>query len=166
MEALESVNSHWSALIDAAPADQQKLLNNAAKYRDLVKRELWTVVDGVGNMRAKYAVENYMSVPYSGWSEYMAMETEFVKPIHEKSIEKGNRAGWMVGYMMMPHGEGMDYQASTIDFYDSMADMTNSDADIWEATYPGMSDEEISKRIDKTRMLFKAETRMLVAFVE
>lgn len=48
----------------------------------------------------------------------------------------------------------------------SMADMNNSDADIWAAIYPGMSDEEIGKRITSTRKLFKSETRMLVTFVE
>jgi len=166
MEALETVNNHWGDLISDAPSDQQELLNSADKYRDLVKRELWTVVDGIGNMRAKYAVENFMQVPYAGWSEYLDMETKFVKPIHEKSVEKGNRAGWMVGYMVMPHGESMEYQASTIDFYDSMADMTNSDADLWAATYPGMSREEMDKRILSTRKLVKSETRMLVAYVE
>jgi hypothetical protein len=89
-----------------------------------------------------------------------------VQPVHEKNIALGNRAGWMMAIMVQPRGDGLSYQASTIDYYDSWADMTNDEGQAWSVVYPGMSDAEIIERIESTRTLVRTEVRELILFVE
>ena len=37
------------------------------------------------------------SLPTDRWDNWFEMESKFAKPLIEKSIEMGNRAGWLIG---------------------------------------------------------------------
>lgn len=169
----EAINAEdWgsmSAHVDALPADKKEIANNAAQYRDIVKREIWSAVDmvfGEGTSRPKFAVENYMRIPIGGWADWIEMETEFVKPVHVKSIEMGFRAGWLVGNLILPRGADYPYQGSTIDYYNSWEEMNKSDQAAWDAVYPGMTNTLSSGRIVGTRTLARTEVRELIDFIE
>ncbi len=94
------------------------------------------------------------------------MATRFAKPVHEKNITKGTRAGWLMGFMVLPRGGGYPYQASTVDFFNSWEDMDKDEGKAWQEVYPGMSEALISKRIESSRSLVKTEVRRLVESVE
>lgn len=169
LQALETVNDHWDELIEGAPADQLELLSNADDYRTLVKREVWEILDYVptpGDQRPKYILDNYMRVPAGGWQAYVEMESKFVKPIHEKSAAAGNRAGWLLAAMVLPQGDDFAYQASAVDFFHTLPDMTNDNSPFWKEVYPNMSDEEIGKRIESARTVAKRELRVIVDYTE
>ncbi len=169
-KAIEAATwSSLSAHIDALPADKKAIANKAEEYRDLVKREIWTALDMVfapGTTRPKYAVENFMKIPIGGWTNWVEMESRFVKPVHEKSIAMGFRSGWLMAPLVMPRGDGYPYQGSTVDFYNSWEDMNKSDQAAWDAVYPGMSDSHSSGRIVGARTLVLTEVRELVDFIE
>ncbi len=166
MDAEDS--STFEKFFKALPEDQRMAADSANTYRDIVKREIWTgleVLFAPGAKNPKYRVENFMSVPAGGWDQWMEMETKFAKPFIEKSMEMGNRAGWLIGSLVLPRGSELPYQASTIDFYDSWEDMGKSDEKAWTAVYGDMEDEQIGKRINSTRTLVKSEVRLLVDHV-
>lgn len=159
----------WAMLTKNLTAVQKETANNAPLYRDLVKREIWTAGDMVfapGSKNQKYRVENFMAIPAGGWEEWTETESKFVKPVHEKNIATGNRAGWLMGFMVLPRGGDHAYQASTVDFYNSWEDMNKNEGQAWKEVYPDMSDDRIWKRIESTRTIIKTEVRRLVDFVE
>ena len=167
-EAMGDDGNWYEAAMKTLHADKRAIAEKAELYRDLVKREIWTGGDATFAPDAKrplYRVENYMKIPANGWEDWIAMETKFVMPVHQKSIDMGNRAGWMMAFVVLPRGDAYDYQASTIDFYDSWADMGKNDAAAWEAIYPDMSGDYAGRRIESTRTLVKTEVRRLVDFV-
>jgi hypothetical protein len=159
----------WAKLTSKLTPEQKKMANDAADYRDLVKREIWTAGDMVfapGNAKHRYIVENFMKIPDGGWEDWMDMESKFVKPVHKKSVELGTRAGWLMGFMVLPRGGDYSYDASTLDFYDSWEQMGKDEGKSWEAIYPDMTDGQITTLINDTRKIVKTEVRMLVDFAE
>jgi len=169
-EAMGSGGDWYDAAMETLPADLKEVAENAAQFRDLVRTEVWTAGDMAfpesGGDRPRYLVDNFMKIPAQGWGDWIEMETTFVKPVHEKNIALGNRAGWVMAFMVQPHGESLSYQASTIDYYDSWGDMDKDEGEAWEMVYPNMSYDEINERITSTRTLVRTEVRMLVDFVE
>ena len=158
----------WAMLTKGLTAEQLELANNAYEYRDAVKREIWTGGDMVlaPGANPEYRVENFMKIPAGGWNDWVEMESKFVKPVHEKNIAMGNRAGWLMAFMVMPRGNDYAYQASTIDFYNTWEDMNKDEGKAWKEVYPDMSDDRIWKKIGSTRTLVKTEVRRLVDFVK
>lgn len=169
----KAMGADWTTWYEDAlktlPADLREVAENANLYRDLVKSEIWTGgerVSAPGSSKPKYFVENYMSIPADGWDDWEEMETKFVLPVHKKNIELGNRAGWFIGYLVMPRGDSYPYQASTVDTYDNWEDIGKNESEAWEMVYPGMSEERIWGKIEPTRTIVKTEIRMLVDSLE
>lgn len=159
----------WAKLNKGLTAEQIKIADNAEDYRDIVKREIWTGGDRVfapGDKQYAYAVENFMRIPAGGWKAWDEMETQFVMPVHKKSVELGTRFGWMIGYLVLPRGADYPYQASTVDFYDSWEQMSQEEDKAWEAVYPDMTWDQIGERFEGTRTIARTEVRRLVDFVE
>lgn len=159
----------FGALFKALPEDKREIADKARDYRDLVKKEIWTAEDMIfekGATRPIYSVENFMSIPKGGWEKWLEMETKFAKPFIKKSMEMGNRAGWLIGNMVLPSGEEFPYQASTVDYYNTWEDMGKSDEKAWKAVHGDMDNEQIGKRIQSTRTIVRTEVRKMVDFVE
>lgn len=157
---------NWAAEQKALPADKKAIVEKTDTYRDRVKSEIWREQDGIFKKDfkgAKYVVENFFKVPANGWDDYLEMETRFVKPVHQKNIDMGNRAGWVLGFVVAPQGSDMPYDCSTVDLFDKWEDIDNEqDGKAWEAIYPGMSNAHIGHRIESTRTLVRTEIREVV----
>ena len=159
----------WANLTKGLTAKQKEIADNAELYRDIVKREIWAGGEQVfvpGGKRPMYAVENFMRIPPGRMDAWEEMETEFVMPVHKKSVELGTRAGWMITYMVLPRGADYPYQASTLDLYDSWEQMGLDEGKAWEAVHPGMDWGKAVQRFNATRTIAKTEVRRLVDFVE
>jgi len=160
----------WTALTKGLTPEQVELADKANDYRDLVKREIWSPMDmalASGGNRPKFSVDNYMKIPATGWEAWMEMESDFFKPVHEKSIEMGNRAGWIMAGVVLPRGEDYPYQASTVDLYDNWEDMNKDNEAAWEAIYPkGVTYEMVDKRANAARTIVRTEVRMLVDYID
>lgn len=160
----------WNKVTQSLSSEQEEIADRAEEFRDIVKREIWTAADMAfgteGDDQPKFRVENFMQIPSNGWDAWMEMETELAKPVHVKNIELGNRAGWALTILVMPHGAGLPYQASTVDFYDSWEQMNSNEGAAWETTHPNMSEEQVNSRIEGTRTLVRSEARMLILYTE
>ncbi len=168
-DAVGHLWDNWEAEQKALPANIKSLVENTNSYRDRVKSEIWREVDFIAkkDLKANYVVENFFKVPPGGWDDYMEMETRFVKPVHQKNIDLGNRAGWLLTVMISPQGQDQPYDCSTVDLYGKWEDMDNEqDGKAWEAIYPGMSDAHVGKRIEATRTLVRSEIRRWVMGTE
>lgn len=110
---------NYEAEQKALPANLKDIVANTGQYRDIVKSEIWHTTDYITkkDFKAEYVVENFFKVPPGGWDDYVEMETRFVKPVHQKNIDLGNRGGWVLGYMAAPQGEDQPYDCSTVDLY-------------------------------------------------
>ncbi|MCB9282956.1 MAG: hypothetical protein H6563_02695 [Lewinellaceae bacterium] len=162
-------NETWQAMFGKLNDEQRAIAQKAEDYRDMVKREIWTAGDMVfaeGTTPPRYRVENFMRIPADGWNAWIDMETKFVKPVHEKNIAMGNRAGWLIAYMILPQGDGFPYQASTVDYYNTWEDMNKDQGKAWKEVYPNMSDADIGKRIESTRTIILTEVRVLSDYVK
>jgi hypothetical protein len=155
----------WANLTKNLSAEQKDIANKAEEYRDIVKREIWTGGEQVfapSGKRPIYVVENFMRIPPAGMDAWEKMETEFVMPVHKKSVELGTRAGWMMTNMVLPRGADYPYQASTLDLYDSWEQMGLDEGKAWEAVHPGMDWGKVGQRFNATRTIAKTEVRRLV----
>ncbi len=167
-DAIGHLWDNWDAEQKALPANLKPLVENTEMYRDRVKSEIWRDRDFITkkDFKDNYIVENFFKVPPGGWDDYVEMETRFVKPVHQKNIDLGNRAGWNLNYMVVPQGAGQAYDCSTIDFYDKWEDMDNDDGKAWQTVYPGMTDAHISKRVEATRTLVRQDIRQVIMRTE
>lgn len=169
-KAIDAENGEtFAALFKAMPEEERAIANNASEYRDIVKREIWTAEEMIfapGSTRPKYIVENFMSIPIGGWNKWLEMETTFAKPFILKSMEMGNRAGWLIGNMIFPRGREYPYQASTVDYYHSWEDMSINESEIWKIVHGNISSEEIGARIGSVRTVVRSEVRYLLDYVE
>ncbi len=160
----------WNKLTQTLTTEQKEFANRAEEFRDIVKREIWMAADMAfrteSDDQPKFRVENFMQIPSNGWDTWMEMETELAKPVHIKNMETGNRAGWALTVMVLPRGQGLPYQASTVDFYDSWEQMNSDEGASWAVVHPGLSEEEIGKRIEPTRTIVRSEVRMLVEHIK
>ncbi|MFK7922565.1 MAG: hypothetical protein AB8H47_11450 [Bacteroidia bacterium] len=159
----------WNKLTQKLSSAQKEMVDKVEMYRELVKREIWTaqdVLEGEGVATAKYRVENFMKIPAGGWEDWIEMETRFAKPVHQKSIDMGIRSGWYLTTMIMPGGEEMAYNASTLDMYNSWEDMNKDEGAAWQAVYPDMSFAHANKRFESTRTLVRSEVRMLFDYIQ
>ena len=166
---MQSGENWYRASMEVMPADKRELALKAEEYRDIVKREIWTTGDmawAPNSKNPEYRVENFMNIPRNGWENWIEMETQFAKPVIEKSIELGHRAGWLMAYMVFPRGEDQPYQASTLDFYDNWSDLNNDEGKAWNSVYPKMDEAAIGKRIESTRTIIRSEVRQLIDFVK
>lgn len=167
---IESSGTGWDDLMKIVTPEMQPIIDKTEEYRDIVRREVWQTgdvvyKDGVTGY-AKYQVCNYMDVPDDGWADYWDMETKFVKPVHQLSINAGKRLGWGLYTLSLPWGADQPYQAATVDFYDKWSDMNNDTDDEWAKAHPGIDGAYVNRRINGSRTLVRAEIRVLVDSVQ
>lgn len=155
----------WAELTKGLTSAELELADKANDYRDLVKREIWTVDDSAlaDGKHPKFSVENYMSILPTHWEAWQEMERGLFKPVHQQSMALGTRSGWMMTKLVLPRGQGLPYQGSTIDLYDTWEDMAKSTDEAWEAVYPtGMNYEMVNERSNALRTIVRTEVRMMV----
>lgn len=95
-KSIDTGGSWYEAAMKTLPASTRDIAENAEMYRDIVKREIWMGGDRAfapGTTQPKFRVENFMKIPVDGWEKWIELETKFIKPVHEKNIALGNRAG-------------------------------------------------------------------------
>jgi hypothetical protein len=168
-KAMGAGGSWYAEAMATLAADQREIAENATDYRDVVKREIWTAPERAfakDGGRPLYIIENFMKVPTGGLEAWLEMETEFVMPVHEKSIALGIRAGWLAGIMVMPRGADYPYQVSTLDFFNTWEAIDNSEDAAWKAIHPDIDWDEAGKRFNAVRTIVKSEVRKLVYYTE
>ncbi|MDZ7682827.1 MAG: hypothetical protein U5J63_14200 [Fodinibius sp.] len=137
----------------------------------LVKSEIWKVEnlvsDGSDDGPSRYMTMDYMNVTPGKSPDYLMLEDEIAKPIHEERIEQKRMAGWEVYSLILPGGINYGYNFATGNYFDSLSHIEfGFNAEIIKQTMGTNSNvPELSNTIYDTRDLVQVELWELVNHV-
>jgi hypothetical protein len=116
---------------DMNEARRSEVMGNYAAYRNVMKREIYTVVSSTGTdgpptkKPSKYVQVDYMT-PVAGKSaEYVKMETETFKPVHLQRMKLGALMGWVMLEKILPGDTNDPAPFVTVNFYDNFDGMVD-----------------------------------------
>lgn len=133
--------------------------------------ELWRTEAGIINTSDKkpglFAVMNYMMVNPGKEAEYITLENDMARPLHEARIENGEMYSWRTFSLLKPGGLNYQYNFVTADYYEELNDMeygfTN---DLIRSVMPGTDINKMFEAIYATRDIVRSELWQLVDHLE
>lgn len=145
----------------------KKLLSSSTTH---IASELWKVentikLDTVSNQPSRYMVMDYMDVNPGRGLDYLMLEDEIAKPLHEERVSREEMAGWEVYSLITPGGTEYGYNFSTGNHFDSLAHIEFGFTE--EIINQAMADAnipELFNTIYSTRTLVKSELWELVDY--
>lgn len=109
-----------------------------------------------------YLVFEFMKVDNDQESDYAETEA-FWEKIHAQRVKSGDIIGWDL-WSLQPGGEGQGYQYLTVQVYNDPVKMMSGAS--WanlmaraKAAYPGMSEEELNKKLEHSNKTRDLEVR-------
>lgn len=139
----------------------------------VTKTELWKVqnalVDSTDESHpSKYMTMDYMNVAPGKNPDYLMLEDEVAKPIHDERIDQNIMAGWEVYSLIAPGGVEYGYNFATGNFYDKLEHVEYGFTNeiINQAMGTNTNIPELFNTIYETRDMVKVELWKLVANTE
>jgi hypothetical protein len=110
------------------PANTSEKIQKLASTSTLVKSELWKVenalpINGNADLPSTYMTMDYMEVAPGKNPDYLMLEDEVAKPIHQERMDKNAMAGWHVYSLISPSGSSYGYNFSTANFFNQASDI-------------------------------------------
>ena len=152
--------------------DAEKVMEKTGKTRKLVRGEVYRLIDQAAppeTKPGKFIMVNFMKTTPGMSQEYVAMERDYYKKQHQMAIEAGARKNWLLWAKQLPYGTKEWSNFTTVDAYDSMAQMMQpmpKDAEAKIKEKLGMSPSEAYEKMSKTRDLLRGEMWELLDYVE
>ncbi|MGW8314630.1 MAG: hypothetical protein ACWGNV_03440 [Bacteroidales bacterium] len=141
-----------------------EILNQTAGSRVLAHMEVSHQIGGAeNNQGASLIVINSMKVRPEDQSDYVQMEMEVFKPLHEEGIRRGLRSHWGI-WSNWPYDKGQATY-TTVDGYSDRAQFTAEGEDYFSAVHPDLNMEQVSEKIQKLRKIESVEIWELVESV-
>lgn len=104
------------------------------------------------------AMVDYMKVPEGGDAEYLKVEQEIWKPMHQEWVNQGKMAGWYLWSIPYPGGTNAEYHYATVRIYTDLkqieAPMTDMEG-VFKKVHPGMDANKAFERTLASRDLVK-----------
>ncbi|MEX0724347.1 MAG: hypothetical protein WD357_04960 [Gracilimonas sp.] len=133
--------------------------------------ELWQTEAGIMNTSGQkpglYTVMNYMMVNPGKEAEYITLENDMARPLHEARIENGDMYSWRTYSLLKPGGTNYQYNFVTADYYEELNDIeygfTN---DIIRSVMPGTDINKMFEAIYATREIVRSELWQLIDHAE
>lgn len=136
----------------------------------LIKSEIWKVEDDSllqdnGNTKP-YMTMDYMNVAPGKGLDYLMLEEEIAKPIHQERIDREVMAGWEVYSLIMPSGTKYGYNYATGNYFDKLehVEFGFTNEVIQQAMGQNSNVPELFNTIYSTRELVKVELWQLVTY--
>ncbi|RKD92824.1 hypothetical protein [Mangrovibacterium diazotrophicum] len=165
----EKLENPWSVdPITVHPDKDVEAVNtDTEESRDLVTRNLLYRQDYIpmppDSTEPKFVQVDYMRVKQGEDGEYLKMEDQVWKPIHEQFIKAGTRAGWSLWGRVYPSGYGLDYQYITVNDFKDFSQLGQADYNAaMKAAHPGEDMGKISQETNETRELVRSELWELI----
>lgn len=133
--------------------------------------ELWKTEAGIqhenGVDQSDFMVMNYMMVEPGKEPEYLALENDIARPLHEERLRKGMMHSWRTFSVMKPAGIHYEYNFATADYYDQLGNIENVFTnDILKSVMPEANFTETLEAMYNTRKIIKSELWQLVDYME
>lgn len=133
---------------------------------DLVYSEIWYSIDSIGTSKEGNLVQiDYMDVHDTG--EWITMEREIFKPVHQTRIDDGARVAWSAHRLFMPRGTDLQYNAATVNVYADWASLGNShQRGYFRRTHGDKDLGDVGARINKARDMVRTELFEVIHKIE
>jgi hypothetical protein len=105
---------------------------------------------------------NFMKTQPGKAGDYVRLEREIWKPIHQELVRTGRMHSWAVYAVEYPYGTAHEYDFVTIDAHASLADAHRSIDDVVGQVHPSLTFEEIDSQTEGTRSLVRGEVWRLL----
>ena len=145
-------------------------LNTVSK---LYKSELWRIenklsLTDTADSPSPYMTMDYMNVPPDKNYDYLMLEDEIAKPIHQERMEQDRMQSWEVNSLILPGGKNYGYNFSTSNYFNELEhiEFGFSDEIIKQAMGENSDIPEMFNTIYETRDLVSSELWKLVEHTE
>jgi hypothetical protein len=102
-------------------------------------------------------VVNFMKANPARVQEYVQLERQTWKPVHQERIRAGQMRSWALYAVRYPFGSSLEYDFVTIDTYASLADAERDITSIFARVHPSTSLSDAGARVEAARTLVRGE---------
>jgi hypothetical protein len=147
------------------------LYEKARNLRKLVKSEVFRTVDELnlsfGDKPALFMGMDYMKVGPVQESQYVRLEQEIWKSIHNHRIQQKQMASWALYYLQFPGGTNYPYTYATANYFNTWDELVEGwPEEYWEIVHPGADHENLVNMTHEARELVSSQIWKLVDFAE
>lgn len=171
LASLENIFSSVTS-IDYLPPEAQSE-NMPTVENSVIKTELWKLENAIRDSSSdgtlsKYMIMDYMEVTPGKNPDYLMLEEEVAKPIHEGRINKDKMNSWEVYSLLTPGGTEYGYNFATGNYYDKLEDLEYgfNEEIINQSMGTNVNIPELFDTIYSTRDHVKSELWRLVTHTE
>lgn len=107
------------------------------------------------DFRAAYV--DFMYVPEGMSGNYVSMEQDIAKPVHQEAVNQGRLVSWSLWAIPFPGGTGAEYHYATVRIYENMEQIqsANEFGELFEMVHEGQNIDELLETVWNTRDLVK-----------
>ena len=145
------------------------ILNSFGEVRTLVKREIYTYVDGlnIDGPPAKLVQVDFMKPTAGKTAEYVKLEKDIYKPLHAEMAKKGNKLDWGLYEKQWPYSSNDEYDYITGNFFSSINQMMSGNYDeTFKKVFPKMDMTAVSNQTNNARKIVRSELWRLGVYVD
>ena len=136
--------------------DVDKFLAETDASRVLTRNEVFNMVTELTSEKVgKYTVINYFSVAQNDADAYEEMEKTIYQPMHQETINTGNRTYWGI-HSLWPRSHNK-YQYIAVDAYTSMGSGGGNFEELFKKVHPGKDMEKETAKTNALRITVKSE---------
>jgi hypothetical protein len=111
----------------------------------------------------KYIEVTYMKVDPSRESDYVKLERELWKPLHQERIKEGKLRAWHLFGVKFPFGTDEKYSYVTMNTFDELSQLENPGIEqLLGKVHPGLKPDDFINRTFKSRDLVRGEVWVLI----
>ena len=142
--------------------DLNKAMQETDESRELVSsallnRQTFVYTEG-GPGDFKYLQMDFMKVAPGKEGEYLDVENNVWKPVHNELIKAGKRVGWSLWGRIFPSGAELEYQFVTVNYFTDWSKIgTDNYNEAFAKAHPGKDVNDLSNRTNASRILAKSE---------
>jgi hypothetical protein len=113
----------------------------------------------------KYIEMSFMKTDGAREADYVKLEQEQWKPLHQERIKQGKIRSWYFFGVRSPSGSEVKYNFVTVNTYDQFGQMENPYADLDQVikkVHPGVNMDDFFNRTTKSRDIVRNEVWELI----
>ena len=169
VEVATELNAFQSGSQPDATAYRETIKNNPVqKYA--IHSEIWSthalVYHDLSSTPSRYKNVNFMSAEEGRLQEYLNLETEIAKPLHQHQTDNERMDGWNFYRLVFPTGTGVIYNFMTADYYSNLEQIEwGITRQVIEEVHPEMDVDEFEDFADSIRARAWSDLWELLEFV-
>jgi hypothetical protein len=149
-----------------AGKDVSRLLAQTWEARQVARAEIWRLLDQTAPGTASAAPSKYLRLDYmrsKPGGNYVAVEQELWKPIHQERVRSGSLDRWSLFSLMLPGGTTYPYNYATVNSVSSLSALADPlPADLFRRVHPNTPVTDIGNRTTAARDITRTELWVLV----